>query len=394
MNIETKTLAELTPAAWNPRTISEAALKGLRHSIRRFGLVQPIIWNKQTGNVVGGHQRLLAMQQEGITDTKVMVVDIPLIEEKALNVTLNNKAIEGDFTPSLADILAEIHTAMPDAFEELALDDLAASMAGVFNKQGEIEEDEVPEAPEVPVTKPGDLWELGDHRLLCGDATNSTDVDRLLGGKRAAMIFTDPPWNVAIGKDSNPRHRQREGLQNDDLGVDFGAFLHGWSAASLMRLDGDIYCVMGSREWPTIDTALREAGMHWSAVIVWAKDSFVLGRRNYHPRFEPIWYGWPEKGNSSYVGGRSQDDVWEFTRPKVSKEHPTMKPIALVAKAVANSSIPGDLVLDPFLGSGTTLLACEHLKRRAYGLEIEPRFCDVIIKRWETATKSKAVLSE
>lgn len=387
MNIETKKLSELTPAEWNPRTISEAALKGLRHSIRRFGLVQPIIWNKQTGNVVGGHQRLQAMKQEGITETKVMVVDIPLIEEKALNVTLNNKTIEGEFTPSLSDILAEIHTAMPDAFEELALDDLAASMSGIFNKHEDVEEDEVPEAPEVPVTKPGDLWELGDHRLLCGDATNSTDVDRLLGGNRAAMIFTDPPWNVALSKWGRKR------IQNDDLKDGFDDFFHGWCATSLLYLDGDIYCVMSPSEWGTICDHFRKSGIHQSGVIVWIKDSFVVGRSQYHHRFEPIWYGWPDKSKSSYVGGRAQDDVWEFKRPRVSAEHPTMKPVGLVAKAVASSSIPGDVVLDPFMGSGTTLLACQQLKRRAYGLEIEPRFCDVIIKRWETATNQKAVLS-
>lgn len=385
-------LSELQAAPYNPRQISEQALTGLKHSIRRYGLVQPIVWNRRTGNIVGGHQRVLAMQQEGVPEANVVVVDLPEIEEKALNVTLNNKVIEGDFTDSLGDILGDIRKALPDAYSDLQLDGLFESLSGLLNKNVEIEEDEPPAPPEAPVTKPGDLWTLGEHRLLCGDSTNPLDVKRVLSDGTAAMLFTDPPWNVAIGKDSNPRHRQREGLVNDDLGADFSTFLHAWTAACLPSLDGDLYCVMGSREWPAIDQALRDAGMHWSAVIVWVKDSFVLGRRNYHPRFEPIWYGWSGRKSSSYIGGRDQDDVWEFKRPKVSDEHPTMKPVGLVARAVQNSSKTGDLVFDPFGGSGSTLMACQQTNRRCATIEIDPQYCDVIIKRWEAATGGKAEL--
>lgn len=385
-------LSELQSAPYNPRTISEQALDGLKHSIRRYGLVQPIVWNKRTGNIVGGHQRVLAMQQEGVNEANVVVVDLSEIEEKTLNVTLNNKVIEGDFTSGLGDILGDIREALPDAYSDLQLDGLFESLSGMLNEGKEVVEDEVPETPAEPITKPGDLWTLGKHRLLCGDSTNALDVQRVLDGQHPTMMFTDPPWNVAIGKDSNPRHRQREGLVNDDLGADFSTFLHAWTAACLPVLDGDLYCVMGCGEWPAIDKSLRDAGMHWSATIVWVKDAFVLGRSKYHRRFEPIWYGWSSRKQSSFIGGRDQDDVWEFKRPKVSEDHPTMKPVGLVARGVQNSSKPGDLVFDPFGGSGTTLLACQQLDRRAALIEIDPRFCDVIIKRWENATGGKAVL--
>lgn len=385
-------LTELKSAPYNPRQISEAALKGLRHSLKRYGLVQPIVWNQRTGNIVGGHQRVLAMQQEGVSEANVVVIDIPEIEEKALNVTLNNKLIEGEFTAGLGDILGEISQQLPDAFEALKLDDLFKKMSGLFNEAGDVQEDTPPPPPDDPVTKPGDFYRLGAHRLLCGDSTNSLDVNRVLEGGSAAMVWTDPPWNVAIGQDSNPRHRQREGLRNDNLGTDFITFLHSWCAACLPQLEGDLYCVMGCGEWPAIDKALRDVGMHWSSSIVWVKDSFVLGRSQYHRRFEPIWYGWNKKNKSSYVGGRDQDDVWEFKRPKVSEEHPTMKPVGLVAKAVTNSSLPGDVVFDPFLGSGSTLMACEQTGRRCFGIEIEPRFCDVIIQRYMNATGKDAIL--
>ena len=382
-------LTELEPASYNPRAISAGALAGLTASVRRFGLVQPIVWNKATKRVVGGHQRLKALTAEGETEADIVVVDLPEAEEKALNIALNNPFIEGQFTEGLHELLVGLKDTLAADFEALHFHDLLEQISKDIAHSA-VAEDEAPPKPKTPFTKPGDLYILGKHVLLCGDATNPDHVKRVLD-KPAAMIFTDPPWNVAIGKDSNPRHRQREGLVNDDLGKDFAGFLHAWTAACLPMLKGDLYCVMGSREWPAIDKALRDAGMHWSAVIVWVKDSFVLGRRNYHPRFEPIWYGWNEKGTSSYVGKRDQDDVWEVPRPKVSEEHPTMKPIALVARAIQNSSVAGDRVFEPFGGSGSTLMACEQLGRACSTIEIDPGFCDVIVDRWQRHTGQTAI---
>lgn len=386
--IKTMALSELEPASYNPRAISAGALAGLTASVTRFGLVQPVIWNKRTKRVVGGHQRIKALLSAGETQADVVVVDLPETEEKALNIALNNPFIEGEFTDGLHDLLVELKEALASDFAMLGFNDLLEQISKDIAHAG-VSEGSVPAKPKTPKTKPGDLYTMGKHLLLCGDSTNPDHVKRVLSAP-AAMMFTDPPWNVAIGKDSNPRHRQREGLKNDDLGKDFFGFLTAWAKACLPAIKGDLYCVMGSREWPAIDKVLRDAGMHWSAVIVWVKDSFVLGRRNYHPRFEPIWYGWSEKGTSSYVGKRDQDDVWEVPRPKVSEEHPTMKPVALVARAIQNSSVAGDRVFEPFGGSGSTLMACEQLGRVCSTIEIDPGFCDVIVERWEKHTGQKA----
>jgi DNA modification methylase len=202
------------------------------------------------------------------------------------------------------------------------------------------------------------------------------------------MAFTDPPWNVAIGLDSNPRHRQRKGLINDNLGKDFPAFLAKVGEALRAAVKKDIYVVMGCAEWPNIHAALVNASFHWSSTVIWAKDVFVLGRSNYHRKYEPIWYGWQK--TSSYRGDRKQDDLWEFDRPTRSPEHPTMKPVELVERALHNSSVKGDTVLDLFGGSGTTLLACEKTGRRCRMIELEPGYCQVIIDRWEQFTGAKA----
>lgn len=383
--IKTMPLADLTPADFNPRKISKEALEGLGHSIKRFGLVQPIIFNKRSGNVVGGHQRLKVLQAAGEIETTVIEVDLAPMEEKALNVSLNNPAISGEFTDDLQSILDEIKLEMPAVYADLKLDELSS----LALEDGSVVEDEVPPIPKKAITKKGQMILMGDHRLLCGDSTNSADVAKLMEDP-ADMIFTDPPWNVAIGKDSNPKHRQRPGLINDDLGKDFSKFLNGWTAVCLPYLRGDLYCVMGCGEWPAIDASLRASGMHWSASIVWVKDVFVLGRANYHRSFEPIWYGWPKQLKSSFTGQRDVDDVWEIQRPKVSKDHPTMKPVELVARAVNNSSKADHIVFDPFSGAGSTLMACQQLGRRFVGIEIDPLFCDVIIKRWENLMNKKA----
>ena len=226
-------------------------------------------------------------------------------------------------------------------------------------------------AEEIPVT-----WVDVDQ------ATDRESWARLMAGQRATMCVTDPPWNVAIGKDSNPRHRQREGLENDDLSPEeFQAFLKGFAANLLEHVEGDLYCCLGASEWPTLDRTLRNLGFHWSATIIWVKDMFVLGRSKYHRRYEPFWYGWHKKGKSSYVGERDQDDVWEFDRPRVSDLHPTIKPLELFSKAIENSSRIGQIVVEPFLGSGTTLIASEQLGRICYGIDKDPKYVAVTLER-------------
>jgi DNA modification methylase len=266
-------------------------------------------------------------------------------------------------------------------------------LADILNDKAEVVEDDYEVAiPEMPKTHLGDIYRLGRHRLMCGDSTDSNDITRLMGGQMARMCVTDPPWNVGIGLDSNPRHRQRSGLVNDSMSSqDFAKFLDMFISAVSPHLEGDMYCCLGASEWPQLDATMRKNGYHWSATIIWVKDSFVLGRSNYHRRYEPMWYGWLDGKASSYNGKRNLNDVWEFKRPRVSVEHPTMKPIELWSEAIINSSKPNDIIIDPFGGSGTAIIAAEQTNRTAFSMELDPKYCDVIIYRWEQFTGQKAV---
>lgn len=349
----------------NARTHSKKNIEAIKTSLSRFGQRLPIVVQKKGMVVRAGNARVIAAKDLGWSHIAAIVVNESDLEATAYGIADNRTAELAEWDDAaLVQTLAQLQkedasAAIATGFSMDEIERLLAK-AGIANFA---QEPEVPEIPLKPITQAGDVWELGPHRLVCGDSSDQDVIGALVGNVAVQMIFTDPPWNVAIGKNSNPKWRQREGLENDDLGADFSGFLTAWSSACLPYLKGDLYCVMGCGEWPAIDASLRDAGMHWSGTLVWLKDSFVIGRSNYHRRFEPIWYGWPAKIKSSFIGGRDQDDVWEFHRPKVSAEHPTMKPIALVEKAIRNSSCRGGNVFDPFLGSGTTLLAAERTER-------------------------------
>lgn len=322
----------------------------------------------------------------------VTYVELSEDEERLVLATLDPLAAMAEAErDQLATLLAGLE---PDDEALRALLDELGRDAGIESiRSGLIDPDDVPEVPKEATVKLGEMYALGVHRLLCGDATDVTSYDRLLGSERADMAFTDPPWNVGIGQDSNPRHRQRQGLINHSLPAEaFARLLTGFAGHLRARVTGDVYCILGASEWPTLDRSLREAGFHWSATIIWSKDQFVLGRSNYHRRYEPLWYGWPDDGPSSYVGGRAQDDVWEIPRPRRSEVHPTMKPVELVARAITNSSVSGQIVLDPFIGSGSTLIAAEQAGRRGFGMELDPRYAQVAIERWEQFTGRSAEL--
>jgi DNA modification methylase len=370
------------PANW--RTHPAAQRDALRGSLDTVGWVAQVLVNRVTGHVVDGHARVEEAISRGEPTVPVLYVDLEPEEERLVLATLDPiGAMAEASSERLAELLAAV--SVDDAGLRALLQDLApASGHG-----GLTDPDDAPDLPESTDIQPGDLFALGDHRLLCGDAASADDLARLTFGEPAAMAFTDPPWNVAIGRDSNPRHRQRRGLANDDLPPDaFGALLDGFAAGLVEYVSGDVYCILGAAEWPTLDRALRAAGFHWSATIIWVKDAFVLGRSKYHRRYEPIWYGW--RSRSSFHAGRDLDDVWEVPRPRRSPEHPTMKPVALVAQAIANSSRPGEVVLDPFVGSGTTLIAAEELGRRCDAMDIDPRYVQVAIARWEAFSGRKA----
>jgi len=384
MEIISKKISELKPAGYNPRQMSPRAYAGLKASIERFGLVEPIVWNKRTGNVVGGHQRLKVLAEQGVAETIVVVVDLPETEEKALNVTLNNPNIAGEFTADLQVILEDLRFEIPDAFADLKLDDLYIQEP----KQGRTDPDEIPEDVE-PRAKPGEVWQLGKHRVMCGDATSTDDMAKLMDGHVADMVFTDPPYNVDYGASKNPRHKIRK-IAGDALTADdWRDFNRAFVANIIQHSEGDIYVWgasgpegMKQRLW------LVEMGYHWSATIIWKKQQLVLSPAKYQRMYEPCFYGW--KDRSSYNGDRRQTEVWEIDRPLNSELHPTMKPVELCAKGIGNSSRLSDIVLDPFLGSGSTLIACEQLERQCFGMDVEPRYVDVTIKRWEDFSGGKA----
>lgn len=398
MNLRRIDLHRLLPHPRNPRHIAPAALDGLKSSISTFGYVEPIIWNSRTDRVVGGHQRLRALQELGHTEAEAVVVDLSETDELALNVALNSRHISGDWTPELGPILTELESTLGDKFGSLRLEmlreDLADLQAGL-NAVDAVSavEDEIPPVPTVSVSRPGDIWVLGSHRLLCGDSTDSGRALELTGGQQAALCFTDPPWNVAYGTSQHPSWRRRE-IANDNLGDAFPAFCSAFCGAiqRATQPGSALYLVMSAQEWPTIDSSLREAGFHWSSTIIWAKDSPVLSRKDYHTQYEPIWYGWRGDAPRLHpVTDRCQSDVWEIPRPRRSEEHPTMKPVALVARALQNSSSRGDVVFEPFAGSGTTLIAAEQSGRTCYAVELEPAYVDVICTRWQALTGNSPV---
>lgn len=242
---------------------------------------------------------------------------------------------------------------------------------------------------------PGQLWRLGPHLLLCGDATEEGDVRRLLAGRPASMAVTDPPYNVGYGRHGGAGGRRRRTIANDALSPEgWEEFARSWTRPLVDGVDGAIYVFMSSREWPTVCRLLDEAGAHWSDTIIWAKDRFVIGRADYQRQYEPIWFGWRRGAKRHWCGDRDQGDIWSVPRPGASDLHPTMKPVALLERAIANSSTHGGRVLDFFLGSGSTLIACERLGRRCLGLELEPRYVQVAIERWQEYTGRSAVLEE
>lgn len=405
--LERRPIASLEPAAYNPRTITPKALAGLGESLKRFGLVQPVVWNRRTGRVVGGHQRLKALAAAGETETDVAVVDLPEDEERALNVTLNSPAISGEFTPEALPILDDLALKMPDLSAALMLPDLRSLLAKEFKVPAVVIEDgEVPSVPARPITELGDLIFMGPHRLACGDCRDAGLMRHLLDdGRRPACIWTDPPYGVEyVGKTKKALKIQGDGA--DGLAALLDAAFRGADAYLLPNARWYIAAPAGPMG-TVFRNAIEKVGWRFHQALVWVKDVFVLGHSDYHYRHEDVLYGWKpgpgragrgEHEGSRWYGDHAQDTVLEVPRPKRSEEHPTMKPVELVARCLRNStraapgeaSTSGDVVLDLFTGSGSTLLACEALGLAFRGCELEPGYADVAVARWEAASGQKA----
>ena len=401
--VEDVPIERLSPDPANPRRISEDELEALTRSLRQFGFVQPVLARREDGVVVGGHQRLVAARRLGLTTVPVVWLDVSGDQARLLGLALNR--ISGSWDEQLlARLLADLQGS--DGLDLTLSGFDEDEVAGLLKRLDAREKRARPEtfdldaaleaARREPRTRRGELWRLGDHRLLCGDATVSGDFDRLLDGRRADMAFTDPPYNVSLGDHGGQRRGARRRLiANDALDPEaWEAFVGAWSRLLVEAVDGAIYVCMSSKEWPLVSRLLAEAGGHWSDTVIWAKDRFVLGRADYQRGYEPIWYGWREGVDHHWCGDRDQSDVWQIARPAEAPLRPVMKPLGLMERAIRNSTREEAVVLDPFLGSGSTLIAAERTGRTCFGLELDPRYCDVILARWESFAGDVAVRVE
>ena len=387
-------VGKLIPYGRNPRK-NDHVIEQMAGAIREFGFRIPII-AKSTGEVVDGHLRLKAALHLGLETVPVVLADdLTPMQIKAFRILANRSATWADWDEDLLRL--ELEELQLDDFD-LALtgfddDEIAELLAGEeTTTEGNTDEDAAPEVPVAPVSKPGDVWIMGKHRLLCGDSTDAASYDTLLGNERVAMIFQDPPYNVDYANTAKDKLRgTNRPILNDNLGDGFQDFLLSAFKPALARCNGAVYVAMSSSELDALQAAFRAAGGKWSTFIIWAKNTFTLGRSDYQRQYEPILYGWPEGATRYWCGDRDQGDVWHFNKPRVNDLHPTMKPVELVERAIRNSSRPGDIVLDPFGGSGTTLIAAEKSGRQARLIELDPKYVDVIVRRWQEYAGAQAV---
>ena len=386
--------SRLIPYARNPRK-NDHAVEQMASAISEFGFRIPII-AKSTGEVCDGHMRLKAALRLGLEQVPVILADdLTETQIKVFRILANRSATWADWDEDLLRLeLEELEEADFDlALTGFDADELLEIMAGEeTTTEGNTDEDAAPDVPETPVSKPGDVWVMGQHRLLCGDSTDAASYDTLLGNERVAMIFQDPPYNVDYA--NTPKDKLRgthRPILNDNLGDGFQDFLLAAFKPALARCDGAIYVAMSSSELDSLQSAFRAAGGKWSTFIIWAKNTFTLGRSDYQRQYEPILYGWPEGASRHWCGDRDQSDVWQIKKPHKNDLHPTMKPVELVERAIRNSSRPGDVVMDPFGGSGTTLIAAEKSGRQARLIELDPKYVDVIVRRWQDYAGAQAI---
>ena len=386
---------KLIPYARNARTHSDAQVAQIAASIAEFGWTNPILAGSD-GVIVAGHGRLAAAQKLGLASVPVVVLDhLTATQRRALVISDNRIAENAEWDEAMLRV--ELADLQDDGFDldltGFDADALAELMAGDEPvNEGQTDEDAVPEVGETPVSRPGDIWRLGPHRLLCGDATVAASYDALLEGEAVDMVFTDPPYNVNYANSAKDKLRGKDrAILNDNLGEGFYDFLLAALTPILAHCRGGIYVAMSSSELDVLQAAFRAAGGKWSTFIIWAKHTFTLGRADYQRQYEPILYGWPERAERHWCGDRDQSDVWQIKKPQKNDLHPTMKPVELVERALRNSSRPGDVVLDPFGGSGTTLIAAEKSGRVARLIELDPKYADVIVRRWEDFTGKKAI---
>ena len=391
-SIEQIPTGELAFYARNARTHSEIQVQQIAGSIQEFGFCNPVLIDAANG-IIAGHGRVMAAQLLKLESVPCLRLSHLTDAQKRAYVLADNRIAlsSGWDEEMLANELSDLHA---DEFDMALLGFDADELAGLLNlneeePSGEIVEDEVPEPPVDPITKTGDLWLLGEHRLLCGDSTKLENVDRLMAGAKVAAVVTDPPYGVSyVGKtkDALPVH-------NDGTDTLLPLLQASLSMAAKQSHPGAIWYVAAppGPQFYAFATVLTELEV-WRQTLVWAKQSLVMGHSDYHYQHEAIFYGWTPGAAHKAPPDRKQTTLWHYDRPTASREHPTMKPVALFAKMLENSTSVGSQVYEPFCGSGTTLIAAEQLNRKCYGMEISPAYCDVIVKRWENLTGKTAVL--
>ena len=371
----------LIPASYNPRKKlkpGDVEYEKIKNSITEFGYVDPIIVNSDM-TIIGGHQRWSVLKALGYDEVDCVVIEIDKTKEKALNIALNK--VTGEWNKELlADLIKDLQSLDYDVsmtgFEPPEIDELFNDVHSKETKEDDFDVDA--ELSKPTLTQKGDLWLLGRHRLICGDATLPEVFNTLLDGKKVNLVVTDPPYNVNYSSDAGT-------IQNDNMtDTDFYNFLLASykNMANAMADDASIYVFHADTEGLNFRKAFVDAGFYLSGVCIWAKQSLVLGRSPYQWKHEPILFGWKKNGKHKWFSDRKQSTIWNFDRPKKSELHPTMKPIALVAYPILNSSMTNGLVLDPFGGSGSTLIACEQTDRTCYTIELDEKYADVIVKRY------------
>jgi DNA modification methylase len=394
--LRTVKAAELTPNPRNWRTHPKAQQDALRGILAEVGYADALLARELPDGslmLVDGHLRAETTPEQ---EVPVLVLDISEAEADKLLLSLDPLAALAETNAVALDaLLREVDTGSEGLQQMYA--DLAEAAELYQDDPAEIVEDEIPEPPVDPITKPGDLWLLGDHRLVCGDSTKAEDVGRLMAGAKANLWLTDPPYGVAYeSAGRRGKNNQHDEIQNDSKPLDQMASF--WESAASLAYDScsqsaSYYwfaCQGGDQMMMMM--SISRAKWRVRHELIWVKDQMVFGRCDYHYKHEPILYGWKQDGTHEWRSDRKQVSVLEFDRPKRSDEHPTMKPVGLVAYLLGNNTTSGESVLDTFCGSGTTLIAAEQLGRKCYGMEISPAYCDVIVKRWETLTGKQATL--
>lgn len=388
--MEWKTLSVdvLRPAAYNPRKKLKAGDKEyekIKNSILEFGYVEPIIVNYDM-TVIGGHQRLTVLKDLGYTEVQCVVVHIEDEHKvKALNIALNK--ITGAWNEQLlADLLVDLQSVDFNTdltgFEAPEIEQLFSKVHNKDIKEDDFDVEEELKNP--PISRKGDIWLLGRHRVICGDSTLPETYTKLMEGRRTNLVLTDPPYNVNVEETAGK-------IQNDNMpDEDFYKFLFAAfvNMEQNMESDASIYVFHADSKGLIFRQAFHDAGFYLSGCCIWKKNALVLGRSPYQWQHEPCLFGWKVGGKHQWYSDRKQTTIWEYDRPKSSKDHPTMKPVALMAYPIQNSCMSNCIVLDPFLGSGSTLIACEETGRICYGVELDEKFCDVIVKRYVEKTES------